>query len=117
MRIKKGPLITVNGEPFKTVIVDGVQRFHENRIVWDMLEVCRGECPPSWMKVAAGQRSLDLNEIALRVARKVYTENERRELYRMIGYSISGYAEIFPKDRIFNPLWEDKKTGTKRVRK
>lgn len=32
-----------------------------------------------------------------------------RKIYQNVGYSVSGYAEIFPKDEIENPVWDKKR--------
>jgi hypothetical protein len=36
--------------------------------------------------------------------------DERRQIYQNIGYSIDGYEEIFPDDKIENPLREKKRS-------
>ncbi len=63
-------------EPIQPIVRDpaGVVRFRENRIVRDLLE----EAP------------YDLNEIAVRQ----YSPEDRMQFAQLIGYSISGYADL-----------------------
>lgn len=99
MKAEPGDKITirVSGKKHETILDEhGVQRFRINRIIADLLDV------------ATEGGKLDLNEIHRRVWQGLYTQEERRELYRLIGYSVCGYAEIFETDTIRNPLWEEK---------
>ena len=99
--LPKYPIVVINGEPYDTEIINAVQRFVPNRIVRDILDVSSGQFPgANW------QGHLDLNGIAIGVARDKYSEDENRQLYRLIGYSIGGYEEIFSDDDIDNPLWD-----------
>lgn len=59
----------------------GVLRWRENRIISDLL--------------LAAQPILDLNKISARTQTGRYSEMERRELYRLIGYSLCGYMDVF----------------------
>lgn len=88
-------VVKISGKPYKTVIDEkGVQRFPENRIVSALLDA------------ASSGRKMDMNDIARMTAMGEFTVKERRELYRLIGYSVCGYSEIFPGDTIVNPLWK-----------
>ena len=94
---KSGPDIIVRGKRRRTVIDEhGVQRFPANRIVRDLVDAARDG------------RRVDLNDIARRHQSGSYSTAEMRQLYRLMGYSISGYAELsaFEHDEILNPLWE-----------
>lgn len=93
MTAKKKIKVKIGGKEYDTVMVDGVQRFPQNRIIRDLLDA------------ATETGKIDLNLIADRSHFKVYTGAERRELYRLIGYSVSGYCEIFTGDNVENPLW------------
>lgn len=85
---------TVNGVKYDTVLVGGVQRFRANRIVRDLVNAaCEG-------------KKLDLNEIALRAARGGYSKAEMQELYRLMGYSVCGFSEVFESDKIDSSLWK-----------
>lgn len=55
----------------------GVLRFRKNQIVSDLLDL-------------ASQHGLDLNKIAL----ADYSDEDRRQLAQLIGYSLSGYSEL-----------------------
>lgn len=35
------------------------------------------------------------------------SKKKMRKIYQNIGYSVCGYSEIFPKDEIENPAWEE----------
>lgn len=110
--MKPGPGVIINGIQHQTIIDDqGVQRFRQNKIIRDLLDNSTSAGPES--KPFPGYpraQKLGLNEVAIRVGNGTYTENDKRELYRLIGYSICGYAEIFEDDIIENPLWDKDKS-------
>ena len=89
--------IKVNGKEYETEMVGEVQRFKGNRIIQTLLTTS----------------SLDMNKIAEFHQIGLFTDEEKRELYRLIGYSVCGYSEIFEDDKIENPMWDDteKKDG------
>ena len=59
--------------------IDGVERFRRNRIIHDLVDAMR-----------------PLNTIAHRVTMGHYTREEQAELYRLLGYSLDGFADVFP---------------------
>jgi hypothetical protein len=63
----------------------GITRFRRNRIIDDLVNAARD-----------GRVGPDLNGVAIGVARGRYTIEERGELNRLIGYSISGFEDAFP---------------------
>lgn len=67
--------------------VGSVIRYRRNRIINDMVTAAMN-----------GQVALGLNEIAMRVALGKYTRAEMAELYRLIGYSLSGFEDVFQDD-------------------
>ena len=69
---------------FDTIVVDdyGVERYKGNKIVIMLLELCD---------------SLDLNKIAALTPR-IFSEKERKEFYKMIGYSLEYIEEIFSEE-------------------
>jgi hypothetical protein len=83
---------TINGEVFPLTIEkekDGHARplFRENRIVRDVLGA------------ASAGRKYDLNDIWGAASIGRYCKEEMLEFYRLIGYTWSGYCEIFsPED-------------------
>ena len=95
-----GPYVVVNGERHKTIMdQNGVQRFPENRVIRWLLEQSTNPSRPyggGLNEIIVKQRGYDH-----------FTEDEVRELYRLIGYSVCGYAECFEDDEIVNPLWEE----------
>lgn len=94
MTTQKKIKVMISGKEYDTVMVDRVQRFPMNRIIRDLLDH------------ATEYGKFGMNEIAEGVHFKKYSQVERRELYRLVGYSVSGYAEIFEHDKIENPLWK-----------
>lgn len=85
---------TINRKRFPTVLVDKVQRFPANRIIRDLVDAARDGL------------KLDLNEIAIRAAKGMYSKEEMHELYRLIGYSVCGFSEVFEDDRIGSSMWK-----------
>lgn len=80
-RITHGP----NTRTYETIIDEsGRVRFPLNRIVAAALDT----------------NAINLNRVAVCVAEKLYSKVEQRELQRLIGYSISGYAELWPRAKI-----------------
>jgi hypothetical protein len=84
VKAKRGPTVMVSGKSFPTVIDEqGVQRFKMNAAVrWCVDHV-------------------SLNALWIAGLPK----NDVRALYRMMGYSVCGYADVFPGDKIENPTW------------
>lgn len=88
---------TVNGRVFPTVLIQlegKVQRFRANRIVRDLLDA------------ATKGKKLDLNEIWITAHKGGYSRDEMHELYRLIGYSICGFSEVFLGDRVDSSMWK-----------
>lgn len=65
--------------------VGAVVRYRRNHIISDLITAA-----------THGQVGPCLNEIAKQVALGRYSEAERAELYRLIGYSLSGFEDVFP---------------------
>lgn len=85
--------IKVNGVRRKTIIdARGVQRFPVNtaaewlaeRADLDLLTLWAQDCAPE----VANQRRRDLQRV-----------------YMQIGYSVSGFCDLFPRAKIENPVW------------
>lgn len=66
------------------VMVKGVARFHENRIV------------SAFMLAAQTGQKLDLNDIA---RDRSYTAAERMQFAQLIGYSVSGFGDLSYADK------------------
>ena len=89
-----GHFATINRKKFPTVTRDDkVQRFPENRIIRDLLDTARNGL------------KLDLNEIVIRASKGIYCKEEMHEFYRLLGYSVHGFEEIFEDDNISSDLW------------
>jgi hypothetical protein len=88
-----GHYATINRKRYPTVTVDRVQRFRANRIVRDLLDAARDG------------HKLDMNMIIVRAAHGDYCKEEMHELYRLIGYSVCGFSEVFEGDSVGSDLW------------
>jgi hypothetical protein len=88
-----GHYATINRKRYPTVLVDKVQRFPANRIIRDLVDAGREG------------RKLDLNEIVSRAAQGAYSKEEMHELYRLMGYSVCGFSEVFEDDSIGSSMW------------
>lgn len=84
--------ILINGEPVVTYLdAQGVQRLPLGDAINELF--------------LSG--ALDLNKLAIAVKRdRTVSMDTQRWVYLQLGYSVTGYAEIFPKDKIINPLWK-----------
>lgn len=89
----------INGKKYPTVLVGEppVQRFPANRIIRDLVDAAR-----------EGRR-LDLNEIVVRADRGSYSKEEMHELYRLMGYSVCGFSEVFEDDLVDSSMWKRKR--------
>ena len=91
-----GPVIIVDGYKFQTIIdKEGVQRFPQNRIVRALLDTGK----------------LDLNDIWAMADAGSFSRKELMTFYMDLGYSICGFADVFAKAEIINPLWADEDDG------
>lgn len=93
--------MTINGQVFQVVMEKDevgheVPWFQQNRIVRAFLDA------------AQKGRKLDLNEIWERAMAGAYCKEEMLEFYRLIGYPLSGYAEIFSPEKLESSVWCDK---------
>lgn len=90
---------TINGEKFPLVMDDREghpnPQFQSNRIVRDVLDA------------ASKGAIFDLNSIWRRAGNGDYCKEEMLEFYRLIGYSMSGYAEIFAPEYLNCSVWCD----------
>lgn len=112
--ITDGPAVTVDGKSYPTVMVDGVQRFVENKAVsWFMWQasllnpndpdpIRRGRLDP--------HSKANLNTLALEMHRGwSFTKRDYMEFLMMTGYSVCGFADAVPSAEIKNPMWEETK--------
>lgn len=89
----------INGKKFMTVTVGGVQRFQENRIV------------RAFLTAASEGKRLTLNDILVGLDQGAYCREEAHEFYRLIGYSVSGFEEVFEDDLIDSDWWRKAPRG------
>lgn len=84
--------IKINGRPVNTrTDKGGVQRLPRCRKLSELVNC----------------GALDLNNLAVAVKRDGTCSVEtRRWVYQQLGYSVTGYVEVFPQDKIENPLWD-----------
>lgn len=79
-RDPKNRTLFLNGVSYPAEIAKGALRFKENAIIWFLLE-----------EATAG-RKCDLNRLWIKFHDKL---DDMMELYRLIGYSASGYGDVF----------------------
>lgn len=92
MGTMNGPFVYIDGHPFQTLIGgDGVQRFPANRIVRALLDTGK----------------LDLNDIWAMADSGAFSRRELMTFYMDLGYTLDGFADLFSKAEIQNPLWDD----------
>jgi hypothetical protein len=97
MAPKKKPTgwASVDGVRYETVLDPCMtQRFPGNPIVKALLDA------------ATQGQVLDLNEIHRRAC---YSTKDLHELYRLIGYSVDGFADVFPDAKVGSSIWPKKK--------
>lgn len=87
----------INGATVVTIIDDdGVQRLPVHTYLKDLVDC----------------GAIDLNRLAVAVRRDgTCSVDAQRWLYQHIGYSLCGYAEIFPDDEIDNEIWNEGETS------
>lgn len=84
--------VEINGIQHLTILgKDGVQRFQRHPQIAQLVDA----------------NIIDLNALAVatKVSRTVSIDT-RRWVYMQMGYSLTGYQDIFPQDTIKNPLWD-----------
>ena len=85
---------TISGKKYRTVMDGTVQRFKSNRVISVILD-----------SASAGLK-LDLNEIWIMAQNGCYSKEEMMELYRLIGYSVCGFSEVFAQCSVESSLWK-----------
>jgi hypothetical protein len=91
-----GDIVTVlvDGLPCETIIdKDGVQRFRQNGALCWFVETA-----------TAGYRA-DMDELAFACHLGVFSKEDYAEIYRLLGYPVSDFREIFEDAEIENPIW------------
>jgi hypothetical protein len=85
--------ILVEGRRRKTVIdAEGVQRFPRNKLMCYLYDRHPGQMNDLWIAYQNGGPGAP-------------TFEELMRFHMQIGYSVCGFADVFPKASIFNPLW------------
>jgi hypothetical protein len=117
IQITDGPAVTVDGKVYPTEIVDGVQRFVENKAVSWFVDQATWLNPDEPDPIKRGtidpKSKANLNTLALAYHLQTkFTKREYMEFLMMLGYSVCGFADAVPKAEISNPLWrEDRQNG------
>lgn len=96
--------VMVGDQPYETVIINGVQRFIEdknNPLYRRLQRDTVGVVNP------AGD-IVDLNDMAIRYHRGEFSQREYAEFNMALGYSVGGFCDLssFEDMDIDNPLWE-----------
>lgn len=88
-------IIKVNGKEYETAFdSEGVQRFKKNSTICFLVD--------------SGQVNLNKLSIYCYLYDK-FSYIDYMEFIMQTGYSVSGFADLFPDAEIENPLWESKK--------
>lgn len=100
-------IVKVDGREFETYIDEhGVQRFLENAAIRRYVDFAN-EGPPDF-KIKEG--AYTLNDLWIdwhESSREDFPIEDMMVFYTMMGYSVSGFADVFPDAYIENPRWED----------
>jgi hypothetical protein len=91
--------VKINGKEYPTVMVGTVERFLANPIIRELLDA------------ATEGRKMNLNDVARLYGNGACTLEQMHELYRLIGYPLSGFGEVFqgPETLIGDETSEDYK--------
>lgn len=101
--------VKVNGKPYQTYIDEHkVQRFVPNRAVERFVDSAN-EITCGFRELAEGLNLYDLNRLKRDVFKGEISLQEMIDIYTMIGYSVSGFADVFwdYDVEIENPRWAD----------
>lgn len=86
--MKKGNrYTTINGKRFPVLDRGSRRYFLINRIVSKLADM-------------ACKRGYSLTEIKADWRNGLYTKAEMQELLRLLGFSVDGFAEVFPRDKV-----------------
>lgn len=92
LNMENGPVVHIDGHPFQTVLDEnGRQRFPANPIVRTLLDTGK----------------LSLNDIWAMHDSGMFSRRHMMTFYMDLGYTVDGFAELFSKAEIVNPLWPD----------
>lgn len=85
--------IRINGKPIETTIdEDGTQRLPLRPIIRYLMH----------------RAVMDFDELAELSGFGMVSEEDYRFIYQNTGIAIDYYADLFPEDKIGNPLWDKK---------
>jgi len=84
-------IIKINGKEIITTIIDDVQRLPCNPVIKLLMDT---------------HPYIDYNMLGHMPSMGDCSEDDRRFIYQNVGYSVCGYAEIFPEDEIENKIWD-----------
>jgi hypothetical protein len=79
----------------------GVQRFIEDRDHWLVKQI------PKTYDRGAGRMIDDMNVMAIRFHKGQFNRRDYMEMNMAVGYSVSGFCDIFSDAEIENPLWPE----------
>jgi hypothetical protein len=85
--------VLINGEPFDTIVNP-----------WTHFQAFK---PDPGIAYLARRAKVTANELVIATRDEIITIDDLKALLRGMGYSLIGYRERFPEDKIENPLWDD----------
>lgn len=111
--IKVGPTVNVDGKDYPTELVDGIQRFKENKALWWFVERASFANPDHPDPIERGRLNpnsrANLNTLKIAYLEGKFSQRDYMEFLMMTGYSVCGFADAVPEAKISNPLWKEKK--------
>lgn len=91
MSKRKIIMVKVVGKEYPTIKVGKVQRFIEDPLIRGLVDL----------------KIIDLNYLhELFVCKKICSRRRYMEFKMSLGYSVAGFASLFPYAKIENPVWE-----------
>jgi len=90
----------------KIVLKDGVIRWQENKLVRYLTGDyggCEFHTPPQWTGMMHNQihnGAVDLNGLAVARSKRIFTLEEYMKFYMGMGYSLSGFGDIFGQSEV-----------------
>lgn len=92
-------MVKVDGVEYPTVKVNNVQRFIEDRDHWLVKQI-----PKVWDSYLEEYID-DMDVMTRRYHRKEFSKRDYMEMNMAVGYSVSGFCDVFRDVDVENPLW------------
>lgn len=86
-------IVKINGKPYETEMVNGVQRFKVNSCIKHLVDT----------------KQIDVNKLCIDYQNGKFSQQDYAEVMMGVGYSVSAfiYLSTFEDMEIENPLWDE----------